>query len=359
MEPRADTLRGSFYFQRHNMTKKTTQADNLRMTTLASLLDREFPPREVLVSPWLRSGESVLLWAPTGVGKTMLVNTLALAVAGGGKVAGWEADKPRKVLLVDGEMHIEDLKDRMVLLGDAVEGIDMEAARSNLVILSRQDQGPDTKFPNLADEAGQEGIMGRIRETGAELVILDNFSTLAEVADENEAAAMNPILTFLMRLKQAGVACILVHHSGKSGESYRGSSKLATTFEVIIGLKRLEGHEVDHGAAFEVEWTKYRGKPNAATRNAEMRLDSGEGAEQRVKWSVKAAASTVMMNVVEAVQSGRYRTQKALGEALKLSPVEVTRLKDKAIKGGLISRAAWNECMKVAAEEAEDDSADF
>ncbi len=332
------------------------QAGNLRMTTLASLLDREFPPREVLVSPWLRSGESVLLWAPTGVGKTMLVNTLALAVAGGGKVAGWGADKPRKVLLVDGEMHIEDLKDRMVLLGDAVEGIDMEAARGNLVILSRQDQGPDTKFPNLADEAGQEAIMERIRKMGVKLVILDNFSTLAEVADENEAAAMNPILAFLMRLKQAGVACILVHHSGKSGESYRGSSKLATTFEVIIGLKRLEGHEVDHGAAFEVEWTKYRGKPNAATRNAEMRLESGEGG---VQWNVKPTSHSEMMLLVEAVQSGRYRTQAEMATALGLSGSMVTRLKQKAINQGHITSKEWGAGLAGAYSTGEDIDPDF
>ena len=357
MEPPAETLRGSFRFQRDNMLKKTTQADDLQTMTLARLLDRKFPPREVLVSPWLRSGESVLLWAPTGVGKTMLVNTLALAVAGGGKVAGWKADKPRKVLLVDGEMHIEDLKDRMVLLGDAVEGIDMGAAQENLVILSRQDQGPDTRFPNLANPEGQDVIMETIRETGVELVILDNFSTLAEVADENEAAAMNPILAFLMRLKQAGVACILVHHSGKSGESYRGSSKLATTFEVIIGLRRLDGHQVDHGAAFELVWTKYRGKPNVATRDAEMQLLAD--AEGRSKWVTKATTSSVMLAVVDAVQSGRYRTQKALAEALKLSPVEVTRHKAKAISSGLISGKEWNEYFKAAGEAAEDDDVDF
>lgn len=76
---------------------------------------------------------------------------------------------------------------------------------------------------------------------GAELVLLDNFSTLCEVMDENDAAAMTPTLGFLLRFKQARIACVLVHHSNKGGETFRGSSKLATTFEVIIGLMKPEG----------------------------------------------------------------------------------------------------------------------
>ncbi|NNM56401.1 AAA family ATPase [Acidocella sp.] len=339
------------------MTNKTTRAARLQTTTLGALLDRQFPPRAVLLSPWLRSAESALLWAPTGVGKTMLVNTLALAVAGGGKVAGWEAETPRKVLLVDGEMHIEDLKERLEMLKDTVEGIDMEAARRNLVILSRQDQQADTRFPNLADEEGQDAIMARVRETGAELVILDNFSTLAEVADENEAAAMNPILSFLMQLKQANVACILVHHAGKAGNDYRGSSKLATTFEVIMGLKRLDGHNVTDGAAFELAWTKYRGKPTAATRDAEMHL--GADGTGRTVWSTRATASSEMKAVVEAVRSCRHKTQVAIAADLGLSQTAVTRHKNKAIVSGEITKSEWNECLRAGRDETEEQNSDF
>ena len=104
-------------------------------------------------------------------------------------------------------------------------------------------------------------------------VICDNFSTLAEVADENEAAAMSPVLKFLMRMKQAGRATILVHHSDKTGSNYRGSSKLATTFEIIIGLHRIEGRAAGDGAGFELKWGKYRGKPTAATKDIEVTLE--------------------------------------------------------------------------------------
>ena len=78
-------------------------------------------------------------------------------------------------------------------------------------------------------------------------MILDNFSTLGEVEDENAASSFNAIQQFLLQLKVQGVATMLVHHAGKSGD-FRGSSKLAATFETIIKLERL-GSTVEHGAA--------------------------------------------------------------------------------------------------------------
>ncbi|MFD1378909.1 AAA family ATPase [Fodinicurvata halophila] len=54
-----------------------------------------------------------------------------------------------------------------------------------------------------------------------DLVILDNFTTLGEVEDENAASSFNAIQAFLLGLKTCGVATILVHHAGKSGD-FRG-----------------------------------------------------------------------------------------------------------------------------------------
>ena len=82
-----------------------------------------------------------MLWADSGLGKTMLALSLSLAVAGGGELLGWKSEKPRAVLYVDGEMHIQDLRERLATLAGAVTGCDMGAARRNLTVLSRQDQG--------------------------------------------------------------------------------------------------------------------------------------------------------------------------------------------------------------------------
>ncbi|SCD25299.1 hypothetical protein BR141012304_20833 [Brucella inopinata] len=96
----------------------------LRGITAGQLLAQKFPPREFVIEPWLRTGESALIWAPTGVGKTWLTLSLSMAIAGGGRVWEWKAPKPRKVLIIDGEMNVQDLQERMAFLSKS-KGVDV------------------------------------------------------------------------------------------------------------------------------------------------------------------------------------------------------------------------------------------
>lgn len=336
-------------------TRRPTKA--VETITLGHLLAHRFPPREDLVAPWLRQGESAMLWASPGTGKTLLTLTLAVMVAGGGRVLGWCSPKPRKVLLVDGEMSAEDLQERAAWLIGTVDGIDRDAAAANLHILSRNWQGPEVAFPDLGDrdgrpghQSGQDEVIAEARRLGAELVLLDNFSTLVEVADENDAASMNATLAFLLRLKQLRMGCLLVHHSGKDGGSYRGSSKLATTFEVIIGLRPLDNVATTAGAAFKLEWTKYRREPCEAVRSREVRLVKDKAGQPR--WEAAATLDDDTRKLLEAVESCAFGTQRAVAAHLGWDAGKVSRLKVGAMKAGLMTDKVWGACMAEAADAA-------
>ena len=334
------------------MVTTNRRAKALETITLGQLLDHEFPAREDLVSPWLRQGESAMIWAAVGVGKTLLTLTLGLMVAGGGSVLGWHAPKPRRVLLVDGEMSAEDLQERVTWLQDTIEGIDREAVRENLRILSRTWQGADVAFPDLGEREGREGrpsgqdvVMQEAKAHRAELVLLDNYSTLAEVADENDAAAMTPTLAFLLRMKQARIGCVLVHHSGKSGETYRGSSKLATTFEVILGLRAIEDM-ASSGAAFKLDWTKYRREPCEAVRSRDVRLVK-DGTGQR-RWEATESADDEIRKLLIAVRTCGYSNQKEIAAAIGWDTSKVSRTKNKAMSDGRIKKEEWDRCLQEA-----------
>lgn len=301
-----------------------------------------------------------MLWAAPGTGKTLLTLTMAVMVAGGGGVLGWNSPKPRRVLLVDGEMAAEDLQERVAWLIDTVEGIDREAASANLVILSRNWQKSEVVFPDLGDREGRDGkpsgqdaVLRKAKRHGAELVLLDNYSTLAEVADENDAAAMTPTLAFLLRLKQERIGCVLVHHSGKDGASYRGSSKLATTFEVIIGLRALDSTVSSSGAAFRVEWTKYRREPCEAVRSREVRLE--RDTDGNSKWRAEPTSDDDTRLLLQEVEKGTHSTQKEVAKALGWDPAKITRLKIRAIKDGKITEKTWDLCMSEGRKEGEQD----
>lgn len=300
--------------------------------TIGEILDHEFPPRGDLVAPWLKEGESALIYAAPGVGKSMFALSLGLAVAGGGKFLDWEAPKPYRVLFVDGEMPMDTIKERSELLLKALPGVDHSLIRENLHVFARQFQDASVTFPNLATPEGQADL--EKQAMGFDLVILDNLSTLANVEDENASKAFQPIVGYLMRMKQLGQACILIHHSGKKSSTYRGSSMLATTFEVILGLEKLSGLKAAHGTAFQIKWDKLRAKPDERIKSWEVWLDED-------RWEFEAASSEDIDILLEALRSGKYLNQKELAQALKWDPSKVTRTKEKAIATGAINLRDW------------------
>lgn len=51
-------------------------------------MEMDLPRREHLIIPWLRQGESTMVFAAPGVGKSLFALDIALSVAGGGKCIG-------------------------------------------------------------------------------------------------------------------------------------------------------------------------------------------------------------------------------------------------------------------------------
>lgn len=340
----------------------TNKRPPLKAKTLEAMLALNLPPRERLLAPWLRQGDSAMIFAPTGAGKSIFTLALALAVAGGGAFLGWEAESPRKVLYIDGEMPEADIIDRARMLLPTIAGGDKEAAGRNLVFLARQAQHMDTEFPDLATPEGQDIVLKRATADAFDLLILDNFSTLAECEDENAAGAFNGILKFLMRAKQGGLACVLIHHSNKNGSDYRGSSKLATTFEVLVSLGKTSKTLPKGSLGFDLAWQKYRHKKDDTTRNQTIWLtDDGNGGNC---WGHEAAEREELAELLEMVRSLQYATQGELAEALGISQGELSKRKGRATTAlKLITSEEWADCLTAAKKlrdgTPEEDAPDF
>src|SRR3954471_20372846 len=80
--------------------------------TINEFLARDFPPRENMLAPWLGVASLALMYATRGTGKTLVAHGIAWAVACGGGFLNWKAPKPRRVLLIDGEMRAGDIQER-------------------------------------------------------------------------------------------------------------------------------------------------------------------------------------------------------------------------------------------------------
>ena len=102
-----------------------------------------------------------------------------------------------------------------------------------------------------------------------EVVIFDNLSSLSGGIDENDNSALDALLRWLVGIRHKGLAVVLVHHAGKSGEQ-RGASRREDLLDTSIKLSRPKpekGGEEDEdympmpdGAFFDLEFVKTRGR---------------------------------------------------------------------------------------------------
>jgi len=82
------------YRPRIDTEQTTVEKDyRLRMPSLKEFRAEQFEERRHLLFPWLREQESCMIYAATGVGKSMFALSAALAIAGGGEFLGWTVDE--------------------------------------------------------------------------------------------------------------------------------------------------------------------------------------------------------------------------------------------------------------------------
>ncbi len=251
-------------------TDETEDKLGLVVSDISDFLKKEFPPRDMLLSPWLESQSLSMIYAARGVGKTHFALNIAHALATGGSFLNWKAATPTPVLYIDGEMPAPSLQERLALICKA-SGID--TAQDMFRIVSRDAQHFGA-MPNLATSEGQELIsqsMGNSR-----VIILDNLSSLVHGAKENEAEGWEPIASWANQQRAMGRSLIFIHHAGKNGVQ-RGTSKREDLLDVSISLKRPADYRAEDGARFEVHFEKARSLFGPEAEPFEVCLDTSSG----------------------------------------------------------------------------------
>ena len=104
----------------------------LEVSLWSKMEKRKYPERVTLISNLIHDREAIMLYSPTGVGKTWLSLAIALIVAGRGKLdlLDWENEDPQSVCYVDGEMLEEDMQERIKMLIPSLN-VDDEELRKN------------------------------------------------------------------------------------------------------------------------------------------------------------------------------------------------------------------------------------
>jgi hypothetical protein len=210
----------------------------------------DIPPRKFLVGQWMREGDSGFVFGERGSGKTWLIDAIATHVSTGRELHGWHVPESVNVLLVDGEMPIEDSRNRL-------KG--MSAKNQNLHVLHHDKLFDDSGLAmNLTEPLQQRIITAICQSKKIKLLILDNLSCLFSGIKENDADAWELVLNWLLDLRRRKIAVLIVHHAGRSG-FMRGTSKREDAAFWIIRVEEMQNRaETETGAHFQTSFTKQR-----------------------------------------------------------------------------------------------------
>ncbi|MBA3816177.1 MAG: AAA family ATPase [Parachlamydiaceae bacterium] len=242
-----------FYFGLEELTKQiTSKKSYLHALDIAELLSRDFPPRKLILDPWLSERGLAMIYAPRGIGKTFLSLSIAYAIACGESILRWKADEARKVLHIDGEMPAVAMQERLKAISKSFAKKPPDPFYLRIVSHEFQLEG----IHDIGSQQGQRDINDFMGE--ADLVILDNLSTLVRSGNENEADSWVQIQEWILQLRKLDKAVLLIHHAGKNG-AQRGTSKREDILDAVLALKKPKNCSSNDGARFEVHFEKSRG----------------------------------------------------------------------------------------------------
>jgi hypothetical protein len=161
----------------------------------------------------LPAGGRLLIAGAPKVGKSLLVDHLALSLAAGipflkqGGFAGFKVDHPTRVLLLDRELSKWSLFNRLQTLVDAKPGY--RASFENLLI-------DHDHLLRLDQKGAYELLHGLVEHNGAEVVIFDTAYKFFGNDVESSSALMKAFEVLDKLILETGVSIVMTHHRRKN-----------------------------------------------------------------------------------------------------------------------------------------------
>ena len=183
---------------------------------LLSLTDlRTLPPVQPLIDGLLYRDTLGQLSGPPGCYKTFVAIAMSCALAAGESFGSFVVPKPGKVVYVAAE-GVSGLETRILAWCEVWE-VDPAVLRDRLFVLPLPIQ--------LGDRVDVSQAVDIVRDTEADLLVLDTRARCTLGLDENSATAQGAAIDAADRIRTAAGCTVLgVHHSSRTGSAGRGSN---------------------------------------------------------------------------------------------------------------------------------------
>jgi len=218
----------------------------------------------ILIKPWLKEGQVTIIYGNFGTGKSLLAISIAYLLGlhdydrSECEIGEWQVKTPTGCLYMDGEIGQVEMEERI----RQFEWLGKQATPRRIramCIPEYQLETEDTFF--LSDRKNQRSILKWLEDHPTyRLIVLDSVSTLFGLIDENDNSEWNnKINPFLRDLRALGVACILLHHSGKDVKrGLRGASSMGAMAHNVFRIANSDKGPDEGEARFELSKEKQR-----------------------------------------------------------------------------------------------------
>jgi RecA-family ATPase len=266
----------------------------------------------MVLHPWLPQGGLAMVHGPRGIAKTHVALNCAYAAATAGRFLTWQAPTRRAVLIIDGEMPAVSLQERLHGIAAA-----SPLGRPDSLRIIASDLHQDG-LPDLSDQDDQRFYTEALGD--AELIIIDNLSTLCRSGRENDAESWLAVQGWALARRREGRSVLFIHHDGKGG-AQRGTSRKEDVLDTVIGLKRPEDYVPSEGARFEVHFEKARGFNGSDAEPFEAALTANG-------WAVRKLEDALEGRVLALRADGL--SQRDIGAEIGKSAATVNRILNRA-----------------------------
>ena len=285
--------------------------------------------REFL-DPWLKENSINLISGWRGCGKTWEALSILETVADEGAFGPWKCKSSVPCLFLDGEMPQEDIQER-------IKGLRLDRPMKNPLYIYSDAQANQYGLPraHLAKESWRTKMKSLLLARHVKLWVVDNLASLASGLDENSRKDWDPINQWLLELRFAGIATIMLHHTNKDG-GQRGTSAREDNLDISMVLKIPRDYSPEDGARFIVHFTKARVSNTKlqAISDTEFKLIQDEA--KNYVWTYTGVKQARKTEILRMLNEGLDPS--AIAEALDISRAYISKTKSQAIRDGILSK---------------------
>jgi len=272
-----------------------SMAETPKVLTGEEFLALPIEAPDMLIEPWLETGNSVLVHAPADAGKTLLMLQVGIRLAGGRAPIfpdKWPVVRRARVLYVDGEMNEADCHRRLARFGKLPDWFH--------VMNIDHERKVGLHIGSLYEREHQVTLNRYIEACGANVIMLDNIFHLFSVSLEKDQEQWCKFAnTWIAEQKSLRRSIVFLHHEpkGSPGASF-GSVARELGVNVRLALAPLPPIPGDDSTWRQVNTFKGR-ELNAAQKAPFVARLSLDPENNRYVWTAEEA---------KPVEPGRPKT---------------------------------------------------